>query len=75
MKRQPVESSNIKSVGYDEQGKVLQIEFTSGAVYQYSDVPVHTYVELMNWPSKGMYFARHIRDRYKHEKIEGAETA
>ena len=39
MERQYVSSSNIASIGYDPDNQVLEIEFLSGAVYQYYDVP------------------------------------
>ena len=35
MERQYVSSSNIASIGYDPDNLVLEIEFLSGAVYQY----------------------------------------
>ena len=39
MYRIPVSSSNLASVGYE--GGILEIEFKSGSVYQYSGVPVY----------------------------------
>ena len=43
MERQYVSSSNIASIGYDPDNLVLEIEFLSGAVYQYYDVPQSVY--------------------------------
>ena len=34
-----VRSSALRSVGYDQEQRVLEIEFTNGAVYRYFDVP------------------------------------
>ncbi|HKO77819.1 MAG TPA: KTSC domain-containing protein [Flavobacterium sp.] len=45
MRRQSVKSSNIAAIGHDETNKVLEIEFLSGGIYQYLDVP---YYALMN---------------------------
>ncbi|MBA7540511.1 hypothetical protein ES705_32810 [subsurface metagenome] len=39
MKRKQVESSNLASVGYDADKKILEIEFNHGGVYQYFNVP------------------------------------
>ena len=39
MNRKPVRSSNISSIGYDSESKTLEIEFHSGGVYQYFNVP------------------------------------
>jgi KTSC domain len=34
-----VESTTLATIGYDEAGELLQLEFRSGAVYQYLGVP------------------------------------
>ncbi|WP_394854027.1 KTSC domain-containing protein [Citrobacter freundii] len=38
MIRQPVSSSNLQSVGYDQATSTLEIAFHSGGIYQYSRV-------------------------------------
>ncbi|MEB5748439.1 KTSC domain-containing protein [Leclercia adecarboxylata] len=62
MIRQTVSSSNIHSIGYDPGNHILEIAFLSGGIYQYRAVPVTTYQSLMAAPSKGSYFAHHIRN-------------
>ena len=69
MDRQPVSSSNLKSVGYDESSKILEIEFHSGGVYHYYSVPSSVYQDLMIAPSHGKYFLAHIKDVYRYERI------
>ena len=39
MQRQPVESSSLASVGYEERTRTLEVEFHNGGVYQYLEVP------------------------------------
>ncbi|MGI5938045.1 KTSC domain-containing protein, partial [Methanoculleus thermophilus] len=56
MQRQAVESTNIKSVGYDPEDEVLEVEFHSGGVYHYVGVPAEVYEGLLNARSKGRYF-------------------
>lgn len=51
MFRQPVSSSRISSVGWEND--VLEIEFKNGAVYQYYNVTHSEYVNFMNSPSLG----------------------
>jgi hypothetical protein len=52
-----VDSSLIRSVGYDLPNSVLEIEFVErGRVYHYFDVPLSVYSELMAAGSKGAYF-------------------
>lgn len=64
--RQSVRSRNIRSIGYDDVSQTLEIEFHSGGIYQYVNVPKSVYDNLMQAPSHGSYFSRHIKGRY-HE--------
>jgi hypothetical protein len=70
MIRQPVTSSNIRAVGYDPASQTLEIEFHSGAVYQYSDVPESVYRGLMQAASHGSYLHAHIRERYSYRRVQ-----
>ena len=70
MDRQPVESSLIRSVGYDLTNSILEIELTGeGRVYEYFDVPLSVYSELMAAESKGEYFNNYIRDLYSYQQV------
>ena len=70
MKRQSVESSNLRSVGYDEFLLVLEIEFKSGAVYRYYGVPSEVHDELINSESVGKYFNANVKSKYNFLKVE-----
>lgn len=69
MKRTEVESSMIRSVGYDLDARILEIEFNSGQVYQYFDVPLEEYEGLMKAESHGRYFLANIRDVYSYGRV------
>lgn len=70
MHRQAVESSMIRSVGYDPDRQILEIEFVkSGDVYQYRDVPKVVYQELLAATSHGQYFQARIRGEYPYQKL------
>ena len=75
MVRVAVESSTMVSVGYNGQDKILEIEFTSGAVYQYMDVPAVVHKALMRAESKGRYFNSEIRDSYNYQPVGRAGAA
>lgn len=64
MERKEVTSSNIASVGYDATTQTLEVEFTSGKVYQYANVPAKTHSELMSADSVGSFFAANIKKRF-----------
>ena len=66
MKRIPAKSTNLKSVGYDLNISVLEVEFHDKRVYQYLRVPLIEYQNLMAAFSKGSYFAQRIKDNKKH---------
>ena len=69
MDKQPVSSSTVRSIGYDRQTETLEIEFGSGRVYQYYNVPDRLHVEIMQAPSKGQFFNTYIRDRYPYSRV------
>jgi hypothetical protein len=70
MIRTPVVSSDIRSVGYDKNSLVLEIEFHSGGIYQYYSVPQSVYEGLMSAPSHGKYFHRHIKGVFDYQRID-----
>jgi hypothetical protein len=69
MERTPVDSSNIASIGYDEDTNTLEIEFHNGGVYQYFDVPFAVYDGIMDASSKGQYLAQQIKGYYRYVKV------
>jgi len=64
MDRMPVESSTLKSIGYDPETSTLEVEFRRGAIYQYFDVPPDVYAQLMSASSHGQFFVHHIRNHF-----------
>lgn len=70
MLRKNVDSTNIHSVGYDSESNTLEIEFHSGGVYRYFNVPQSIYDGLMLAPSLGSYFHKYIKNNYKWGKIQ-----
>lgn len=69
MIRQPVRSSNLRSVAYDMESQVLEIEFANGSVYEYAGVPSAVHAALMPAASHGSFFNRNIKDRYPHREL------
>ena len=63
----PVASSKLSAVGYEN--GVLHVRFNSGALYEYTNVPVSVYQSLMNAASHGSYFSAHIRNVYPYRRI------
>lgn len=69
MERQTVSSSNVASVGYDPATATMEVEFLSGSVYQYFDVPEHEYEALIGAGSVGSYLASNIKGHYRYARV------
>ncbi len=69
MNRTPVTSSNIHSIGYDHQAGTLEVEFTSGDVYQYFNVPEHLYQQFFHATSPGEFLNDYLRYNYRYQKV------
>jgi len=70
MDRESVESSMIKSLGYDTSRFLLEIEFTNGKVYQYLDVLPGVYDSLVESDSVGKSFIALIKKPgYEHRQL------
>jgi hypothetical protein len=59
--RIPVSSSNLASVGYDPELRILEVEFLNRSVYQYLNVPSYVYSGLMGASSHGSYLDSHVK--------------
>lgn len=69
MQRASVSSSNVDSIGYDEDNETLEIEFKNGAIYQYFDVPLGVYNTLISSSSIGAYMASNIKGVYRFSRV------
>ncbi len=69
MDRKRFNSSQIRSVGYDESSQTLEIEFPSGSIVQYSRVSPEVHRRLMAAPSPGSFFQDRIEDEFTARRI------
>jgi hypothetical protein len=69
-----VESTTLRAVAYDDGREILQLEFRSRAIYHYYGVPAAVHEALQGAPSKGSYFNRVIRGRFRYALCAGAQT-
>ncbi|MGA2241540.1 MAG: KTSC domain-containing protein [Verrucomicrobiota bacterium] len=64
MQLQPVNSSAIRAVSYD--GHTMAVLFhTSNTVYDHPGVPPSVFDEFMREESKGTYYNKNIRGKYR----------
>jgi hypothetical protein len=64
LQRQPVSSSRIISIGYDETAQVLEIQFRDAGIYQYIGVPNRIYQDFVVVVSKGRFYDGVIKGKY-----------
>jgi hypothetical protein len=66
-----VDSSHVKSVGYDAAQSHLQVTFKDGSSYDYAGVPPLIYDQFINAPSKGAFMREVLRTRFRSIKRVG----
>jgi len=59
-----VESKNIRRIGYNSRKEILKIEFKSGGIYQYYEVPDDMDKKFMRAKSKDSFFRENIKGIY-----------
>jgi hypothetical protein len=74
IKRQPVVSTSVASVGYSRQLHALEIEFARGAIYRFLEVQPRVYRDLMAAPSKGHFIAENIRGKYRFVRVRPSQS-
>lgn len=62
-------STVIRRFTYSPDSEELTIEFVTGRRYVYSSVPEEEVQAMREAFSKGVYFNKHIRDRYAYREL------
>jgi lysyl-tRNA synthetase class 2 len=75
MKWIAVDSTTLRSLAYDADRRLLQIEFQDRSQYQYFDVPVSVQEAFLGAPSKGAYFNQFIRPRFGYAQVKAASLS
>jgi len=69
MERKRVNSSKIRSVGYDEKSQVLEVEFSNRQVYQYVKVYPEVYRRFMAAPNPASFYDDKIAEEYTGRRV------
>ena len=70
--RHPVESSAVRSLGYQPDMEILEVEYQNGRVYRYYGVPQAVYDELMGGGSIGEFVNYIIKPNHRYKEIADA---
>jgi len=74
MNRRPVHSTNVASVGFEPSADdpsvgTMQVEFHSGHIYEYDEVPVSVYHEFIAASSAGRYLNQFVSGEYGERRV------
>jgi len=69
MDRSKVSSSKIRSVGYDERARVLEVEHSDGSIYQYTGVSQEVHRRMMAAPSIVSFYQDRIEEDFSRKRM------
>lgn len=69
MDRKRVNSSKIRSIGYDEKTQTLEVELSNGQVWQYPKVYPEVYRRFMAAPNPTSFFEDRIAEDYTGRRV------
>ena len=70
MERKKVNSSNIRTVGYDTSSQMLEVELSDGTIWEYSRVPSEVYRRFMAAPTMISYYRDNIEEDYSRRRLK-----
>jgi hypothetical protein len=70
MERKRVNSSKLRSVGYDEPTRTLEVEMSNGQVFQYVGVYPEVYRRFMAAPNPTSFFDDKIAEEYTPKPVK-----
>lgn len=69
MERKRVNSSRVRSVGYDEKNQILEVELSNGSVLQYSKVSPEVHRRFMAAPNPTSFYDDRIAEEYSARRV------
>jgi len=70
MERKKVNSSNIRTVGYEASSQTLEVELSDGTIWEYSRAPSEVYRRLMAAPTMISYYRDNIEEDYSRRRLK-----
>jgi len=65
----PVESSNVKEIGYDAETSILYVMFKNNSLYKYFDVGADVWDDFKAAASKGQFVHQRLKGVYNYERV------
>ena len=70
MERKRINSSRIRSAGYDSQKQLLEIEFSDGRIVSYRGVSPELHRQFVNAPSPVSFYEDKIVEHYPETRVK-----
>ncbi|MDJ0658892.1 MAG: KTSC domain-containing protein [Crocosphaera sp.] len=61
--------SHIQAIGYDVTVKILKIDYKSGSIYTYFQVPESIFQTMLTTSNIGKYLNSHIKGNYPYQRF------
>lgn len=62
-------STVIQHIDYFQETRILRVEFLSGLIYDYKEVPPEVYRSLKIAGSKGRFLNFHIKGKFEYDRV------
>ena len=72
--RQTVHSRALAAVGYSKRLHALEVEFVSGAIYRYKNVPPQVYYDLLSATSKARFYDANVRGHFPSVHVKAPRS-
>ncbi|CCQ61588.1 KTSC domain-containing protein [Crocosphaera watsonii] len=59
----------IQAIGYDAKTKILKVNYKSGSIYTYFQVPAQIFQTMLTTYNLGIYINSHIRGNYHYQRF------
>lgn len=69
MHRRQLDSAVIAAIAFDAMTNTLEVEFRTGRVHRYLDVPKHVYWRFASAESSGSFFDEEVKDRFEEQRV------
>ena len=69
MERKRLNSSRLRSAGYDEKQQLLELEFSNGQVWQYTRVSQEVWRRFMAAPNPTVFYDDRIAEDYSGRRV------
>ncbi len=69
MEMLPIDSATVRAAGYEADTQALHVEMTSGALYEFMEVPEETYDAFFTAPSKDEFVEQVLKPNHRYVEL------